>query len=452
MLTKFPVNPTQSPIQPEPDLYRPRYGFTHFLGDAKVRHSLKTIALSSLSLLSAAGAAHADEHQDFGDALTGGKFDINIRFRWEHVHQQGLSDGNALTVRPRVGYTTGKYHGASAKVSVQANAPADYGAYNAAGLNGQPTKGIIADPRDAGIDQLWFDYDFSELNDDLNVSARIGRQVITLDDHRFVGHVGWRNLWQTFDAATFKASPIDGLDVFYAYVWDVNRIFGPDSDRDFSSDSHLINVSYKLAEGHKLTGFGYFLDLESASGADAGSNQTLGLRYVGKSKLNEDVSLAYAASYANQSDYADAAEYDADYYAGELKALFGKTFVGAGIEVLGSDDGTVGFRTPLATLHKFNGFADKFLGTPAVGLRDYYVTAGTVIPDTKTKLVATYHYFTGDESGENYFGSEIDGVVVQPINDYAKALVKAAYFAGNDSAGGTSTDVFKLIAQIELTF
>lgn len=412
-----------------------------------------------------AGLAHAEDAAPaapapvstadaLGDAFTGGKFDINIRFRWEHANQQGLKSSNALTVRPRIGFTTGKVHGLSAKISVQANAPANYSTYNAAGLNGEPTKTVIADPRDAGIDQLWFDYDFSALNEDINASARIGRQVIALDDHRFVGHVGWRNLWQTFDAATFKASPVKGLDLFYSYVWDVNRIFGPDSDRDFSSDSHLINVSYAVAKGHKLTGYAYFLDLEGVSGADAGSNQTLGLRYAGKSPLNEDVSLAYTASYARQSDYADAASYDADYYAAELKGLFGASFAGGGVEVLGSDDGTVGFRTPLATLHKFNGFADKFLGTPVVGLRDYYVTAGTKIPDTKTSVAATWHYFTGDDGGAEYLGNEIDAVVVQPITDYAKALLKVAYFSGNGGTGAptTGTDVFKFWAQVELTF
>ena len=33
-------------------------------------------------------------------------------------------------------------------------------------------------------------------------------------------------------------------------------------------------------------------------------------------------------------------------------------------------NGTVALQTPLATLHAFNGWADKFLSTPANGLRD----------------------------------------------------------------------------------
>jgi hypothetical protein len=38
--------------------------------------------------------------------------------------------------------------------------------------------------------------------------------------------------------------------------------------------------------------------------------------------------------------------------------------VKVGYELLGSDNGEYGFATPLATLHKFNGWADQFLGTP----------------------------------------------------------------------------------------
>jgi hypothetical protein len=33
-----------------------------------------------------------------------------------------------------------------------------------------------------------------------------------------------------------------------------------------------------------------------------------------------------------------------------------------------SGDGVIGFSTPLATLHKFQGWVDKFLTTPANGI------------------------------------------------------------------------------------
>ena len=39
-------------------------------------------------------------------------------------------------------------------------------------------------------------------------------------------------------------------------------------------------------------------------------------------------------------------------------------------------NGTIGFSTPLATLHIFQGWADVFLTTPTTGIEDFYVKAG----------------------------------------------------------------------------
>ncbi|MEI8045213.1 MAG: hypothetical protein WCL11_27625, partial [Verrucomicrobiota bacterium] len=50
-----------------------------------------------------------------------------------------------------------------------------------------------------------------------------------------------------------------------------------------------------------------------------------------------------------------------------------------GYEVL-EGNGTIGFATPLATLHAFNGWADMFLSTPANGLKDFYLKAGYSLP------------------------------------------------------------------------
>src|SRR3546814_3361296 len=47
-------------------------------------------------------------------------------------------------------------------------------------------------------------------------------------------------------------------------------------------------------------------------------------------------------------------------------------------DVCSSDlgNGVVAFQTPLATLHAFNGWADRFLSTPGNGLEDIYVGVG----------------------------------------------------------------------------
>ena len=81
-----------------------------------------------------------------------------------------------------------------------------------------------------------------------------------------------------------------------------------------------------------------------------------------------------------------------------------------GHEVLGGDN-SVGFKTPLATLHKLQGWADKFLTTPEDGIEDLYADAtGELGP---VKLWACYHDFQAENSSAD-FGKEIDLVASWP--------------------------------------
>ena len=116
----------------------------------------------------------------------------------------------------------------------------------------------------------------------------------------------------------------------------------------------------------------------------------------------------------------------------------------AGYELLGSDNG-VGFTTPFATLHKFQGFADKFLATPGQGIQDIYVTAVTKV--SSVKLVATYHNLTSDVDGIDY-GNELDLVAVYKINKSYGVLAKFAVYSADDKA----TDTNKLWIQATAKF
>ena len=381
--------------------------------------------------------------------LTDGTFDLNVRLRYEFAEVGALQDSHAVTVRTRLGYTTAKAYGLQAAVQLENNSPLDYNSYNAAGLNGQGAKSPIADPRDTELNQAWLSYDFSHLGDDLPLGAKVGRQRINLDDQRFVGNVGWRQLEQTFDAAKLDYKPTDDLAATYAYIWQVNRIFGPDSGLDYNSASHLLNVSYAGLDLGKVTGFAYLLDLDGAAGGLTQSSQTYGVRLDGSTGISENLDLGYIGSLALQSDYADnPTGYDALYalIEGKLKWKDG-TFVGAGFELLGSDNGVAAVSTPLATLHAFNGFADSFLATPAGGLRDYYITAGTTLPEPlNLKVAGFYHYFTGDDTtGE--LGQEFDLVVSRKITEKVTALAKYAYFDGDGRA-----DIQRFWLQVEFNY
>ena len=107
-----------------------------------------------------------------------------------------------------------------------------------------------------------------------------------------------------------------------------------------------------------------------------------------------------------------------------------------------------GFATPLATLHKFNGWSDQWLGTPAQGLQDVYVSAATKFAGGKWLFV--YHDFSADEASSTVddLGSEIN---IQYTTKIAEKFSFGAKYA-NYSAGDIKVDTDKLWVWIATKF
>ena len=390
--------------------------------------------------------AQGEGSEGIMDALTGGTVHMNVRVRYEHADQDGKESANAATIRARLGYETKTLSGASALVEFEGTEALDTSDYNAAGVHGDSTKTVIADPESAEFNQAYLKYvGFRSV-------IKAGRQRLILDNARFVGNVGWRQNEQTFDAASLLNHSLGNLDVFYAYLGQVNRIFGSQADgaqRRLDSDSHLVNVSFKVATNLTLTAYGYFLDFENAAGL---SSDTYGLRAKGAVAVGEDLRLGYLAEYAHQSDSGDnPVSFDADYLHLTAKGSMMGVKVGVGFELLGSDgtgvnddgvDTFAGFQTPLATLHAFNGWADKFLTTPDEGLEDLYVYIGASFPlGIDGKVV--YHDFSSDKESIDY-GEEIDASLVKSINASTKLIAKYAHFNADERL--TDTDKFSIEA------
>ncbi len=354
------------------------------------------------------------------EMLTRGSAQLDLRYRYEYVDQDNRPENaHSSTLRSRLTLTSAELAKISAGVELDYVSRLGAERYNTL-ANGRTRYPVVPDADGFSLNQAWLRY-----RDD-GLTATAGRQRILHGSQRFVGGVGWRQNEQTYDATRVELDLSPDWRVDYAYVWDVDRIFGPDTGgvqpRRFDSDSHFLRSDYRLDEDHQVSAFSYLLDFDNAFAA---SSQTYGLEYSGKfgpAKLT--------AAAARQSDYRDnPTDYETNYYMAELAAPVGKTTVGVGYEVLGSDSGRVGFATPLATLHKFNGWADAFLVTPAAGLRDAYVTvAGSAGP---VKLAAAYHDFEPDH-GSGDFGSEWNLAATLPISKQWMAQLKYANFQARD--------------------
>jgi hypothetical protein len=149
--------------------------------------------------------------------------------------------------------------------------------------------------------------------------------------------------------------------------------------------------------------------------------------------------------FATQSDAADApVSFDADY--AHLSANWsgrGALSFGVGFESLGGGVNPGGaFRTPLATLHAFNGWADKFLATPDAGLDDRYATVK--IAAGKWNLTGVLHDFSA-EAGNGDFGSELDLSAARKLGNHYALLLKAAFFSADSDSSLTDTDKFWLL-------
>lgn len=389
------------------------------------------------------------------EAIAKGKFSLNSRLRYEYVDQSTISkEANAFTVRTRFGYTTAPFHGFQGMIEgedVTVIGP-DHN-FNAAGSNGTFDKPVVADPDTTELNQAWLAYTYTNW-----VTLKGGRQRIALDNHRFIGDVGWRQNMQTFDAATFESKPLANLSLLYGYLWEVNRVFGdveglPAANRDFESDSHIFNVSYAPFKYARFVGYSYLLDLENRAGT-ANSCATYGGYIAGSAPVTEKISLGYRGEFAWQTDYKDnPQDYGAEYYNLELSATMKPVSIGGGYEVLGttSNDagaGSVGFKTPLATLHAFNGWADVFLATPAKGLQDIYGFVQVVLP-AEIPLRFVYHKFEADSGGGD-FGQEFDFQASKKLGKNWNVLAKYAYYDGKEAPA--RFDVHKLWAQLEFNF
>ena len=357
----------------------------------------------------------------FTEALTTGTASGDFRLRYENVEQDNAAqDASALTLRTRLAYTTGAFKGFSAMVEMEDNRIVlGQGDYTVGPVGYNPgIYSVIADPEFTELDQGYIQY----LGD--GFSAKLGRQVITMDNHRFVGHVGWRQDRQTFDGVSMQFSPLKDLTLKYAYISQRNRIFGEEADLD--AKDHLLNVAYTTSIG-KLSAYSYLLEVDNETN---NALDTYGVRFNGSTKAG-DTKLLYTAEYATQTSESGSSDFDADYLLLEAGAVFNGITAKVGYEVLGSDDGAYGFATPLATLHKFNGWADQFLGTPAQGLVDTSVSLAGKVAGGGWMVV--YHDFAADKASDTVddLGSELD---LQYSRKYAKnyyAGIKYAAYSGD---------------------
>ena len=366
----------------------------------------------------------------------------NLRLRHEGVDDAAFADkARADTMRLRAGLRFTFAGNWSALVEGEGVVAAGDN-YNS-GANGQTRYPAVIDPEGAELNQAWINWH------DTRFAATLGRQRILLDNQRWVGNVGWRQNEQTYDALATEWKATDALTLKYDWLAGVQRISGDRArdpyarDRDLST--HLFNIGYKRA-AQQWVGYAYLHDDQDVAIA---STATFGLRWSGD-WTSEGAGWAWTAEAARQSDYANnPLGFSHSYWLLEPAYSARAITYKLGWEHLGGN-GRHALQTPLATLHAFNGWADKFGNTPAGGLEDRYLSLGGKfghIGEGRYSWVVAYHDYRADTAtaGVSDYGHEWDASLGFPLAQGLTALVKLADYRSD----GYARDTTKFWLQLE---
>jgi hypothetical protein len=367
------------------------------------------------------------------------QFEWNARLRHENVDDDAFAQSaNATTLRLRAGLRL--HFGGHFNALIEGEGIASAGDRYNSGANGRTARPAITDPEGAELNQAWIGWK------DPHVAATLGRQRLLFDNQRWIGNSGWRQNEQTFDAMAVDWQLSAPLTLRYAWLDKVHRVNGDDAldplarERDLST--HLINLGWKHG-AQQLVGYAYLHDDHDVAGA---STMTYGARWTG-ARLHEGNGFGWTLEAARQQDHADnPLSFSHAYW------LLEPTFTARGVtwragwEHLGGN-GTHALQTPLATLHAFNGWADKFTVTPVGGLEDRYLGAGGKFGRNahagKFNWAVAWHDYRADTGGR--YGSEWDASLGFPVHGPVNGLVKLADYRSD----GFARDTRKLWLQLE---
>jgi hypothetical protein len=382
--------------------------------------------------------AAAEDPPSLGEALTKGKISLNLRYRYEGVDQTGFDDrGKASTLRTTLGYRTGWWKRLAAFVEFEdvhniglSNEHNNLGAGSL--WNGVTDRPVIADPPLTEVNQAYLDWKPLD-----SLQFRGGRQEIVVDNSRFIGNVGWRQNHQSFDGGSVDFSGVKNLKLGFDYISRQRTVTGASQPM---STAHL-DGALTFSDVGTLRAYFFSVDFDQETFWEL-STETLGASFSGTANLSESLKLSYRLELANQDGTGNNPQsVDADYLRVDLGLMVGKLTLGAGHEVLGSGrDGS--FVTPLATLHKFNGWADKFLATPGDGLKDTFLSVAAKFG--RWNLVGAYHDFSADSGGASW-GNEFDAQVLYTTPWKQKIALKIALYDADQWA--TDTDKIWLWTQ-----
>lgn len=390
------------------------------------------------------------------ETILGGDFDLRLRYRYQFLDLEGFeNDAHASTIRTTVKYETKPLYGVSLLGEIRNLARlGTQNLFNDTVTGLATDRPVIADPEALEVDQALL-----KINDVIpGTTLTGGRRKIALNNQRFVSTLPFRQNSNSFDGAVVENVSLPNTYLHYSYALNFNRAFtdrSPVGNFD-EANFHLFHAEHDHAEWLRLVSYAYLLGIEEESfaGASNFATNTFGVNAKGKLPIDKDLTFHYDLEYAHQIDNEEnTLGINLNYYRISPGITYKGLRANLGLEVL-EGNGDIGFATPLALLHAFNGFADVFVTTPTDGLRDAFFNVTYSVKDSglkigdydifgDTKFHVAYHYFSAENSS-NDFGHEIDFSMTKKFTDHVSLQFEfARFFSDNSGPVSESTPVFE---------
>jgi len=369
--------------------------------------------------------------QGLGESIANGHLLLELRPRYARITETAKPETTAVwTIRSTVGWQTAPYH------DVRVTAQYIYtGIIGPSQLNDDPGQffsspyPLLPDPPHSGVNQLYADY-----NGIAATRIRLGRQILRIDDQRFISDVDFRQTPQVFDGATLITNVLPETEI---QLGEYRRVRGVLGDLD-KLRLHILHAAWNPLPGHTLAAYGYWHD-QADTGAQTGfsnnAQRIIGAHAEGgidATVVGEGWRWLYYLAYARQNHIGDGdARIKAGYFrvGGGLSSAFGGVRVDH--EVKGSDHGVYAFQTPLTDYYAFNGWALQFTSTPPQGLRDTWLTARGHIDKLEGSIEV--HRFRSDFGGLA-LGHEFDAALVYSLLPNLQVKLQLARFKAGEGA------------------
>ncbi len=370
------------------------------------------------------------QEASLAEAIAGGRPILELRPRYNHIEESNkplLTEGT--TVRAIAGWRTAPWH--DLRLTLEGIATGHLGEkkFNDVGAaSASSPYPLLPDPEHSGVNQAFVDYDGFEAT-----RVRVGRQVVRMDNQRFVSDNNFRQIPQLFDGVAITHAAFANAELYANYIWRQRNTSGNEASLNLT----LLHAAWNPAPGHALAAYAYLHD-QAQNGAFTGfadnSNRIAGVRAEGAIAVGAQGPLAsleipYVAEWALQRPYSGGDD--------RIRARYWRLGAGASgrawslrydYEVKGSNDGAYGLQTPLTDFYAFNGWTLHFFNTPRAGLRDRWATArlawGPLV------FYGEEHRFKSDFGALDY-GRETDlGLTWLPLENLSIRLQNGRYRPG----------------------